>query len=45
MDGRLAYWEQRASGEVATILGVNGVAGVGDVVTWGARCGAAGMRN
>ncbi|WP_353195013.1 TonB-dependent receptor [Pectobacterium brasiliense] len=23
MDGRLAYWEQRASGEVATILGAS----------------------
>lgn len=35
LDGRLAYWEQRASGEVATILGVNGVAGVGDVANVG----------
>lgn len=26
LDGRVAYWEQRASGEVATVLGVNGTA-------------------
>jgi len=35
VDGRLAYWEQRASGEVATILGVNGVAGIGEVANVG----------
>jgi len=34
LDGRVAYWEQRASGEVATVLGVNGLAdpgGLGNV--------------
>ncbi|PPU73441.1 TonB-dependent receptor [Xanthomonas melonis] len=35
LDGRLAYWEQRASGEVATVLGVNGVPGVGEVANVG----------
>ncbi|MDP9898650.1 TonB-dependent receptor [Variovorax ginsengisoli] len=29
LDGRVAYWEQRASGEVARVLGVNGVADPG----------------
>lgn len=34
LDARVAYWEQRASGEVARVLGVNGVAdpgGLGNV--------------
>jgi iron complex outermembrane receptor protein len=34
LDGRLAYWEQRASGEVARVLGVDGVpdpGGLGNV--------------
>lgn len=35
VDGRLAYWEQRASGEVATVLGVNGVVGIGAVANVG----------
>ncbi|WP_045736702.1 TonB-dependent receptor [Xanthomonas sp. MUS 060] len=30
-DARVAYWEQRASDEVATILGVNGSVGTGEV--------------
>ncbi|WP_434027368.1 TonB-dependent receptor [[Pseudomonas] boreopolis] len=34
-DARLAYWEQRASGEVATVLGVNGSVAVGDVANVG----------
>ncbi len=34
LDGRVAYWEQRASGEVARVLGVNGLpdpGGLGNV--------------
>lgn len=30
-DARVAYWEQRASGEVATVLGVDGSVGTGEV--------------
>jgi len=31
LDARIAYWEQRASDEVATILGVDGTVGTGEV--------------
>jgi iron complex outermembrane receptor protein len=34
-DARVAYWEQRASGEVATVLGVNGGTSVSDVANVG----------
>lgn len=34
-DARLAYWEQRASGEVATVLGVDGGSAAGDVANVG----------
>lgn len=36
IDGRVAYWEQRASDEVATILGVDGTVGTGEVGNVGA---------
>lgn len=34
-DARVAYWEQRASSEVASVLGVNGGSSVGDVANVG----------